>query len=529
VIKKRLLALVMAIAMIFPTPIAAFAADGSGMTSTSAINEEIDVSKWTSDDFTYGSYEKLLYGCDYSRQITIKGVAITGFSETGAQKLAVNKDLVLPAVDDEGVTIVGVAQSAFYNKGLTSVQFPTGMMVDYEDTITSRVTKRGNFVIADNAFANNSLTSVNLPEGVIACLPSAFNNNKITTVKLPRTIWWLETLSFANNRITTVNFPTTCDFQFEMHGMAFAKNFIKSIRLPDFTEVVNKDTFIWNTGCEPIAADAKDSYKKYTVDGTEYDAGVVYMYTDNAELEIKDRIHHTGKETASQHSYVQKLVINDGTPETQNPDMPWNINDFIIEGTVVKGLSESGIAKRATNKNLLIPDITSDWQYITEIASAQDGKNGLFGSETELFDTVELPNELKKIGNFAFQNCGINEVAFPARLEEIGTAAFQNNDLTSVILPDTVTVLGSGAFGDNPLLERISISKGLTEISAGAFGCSDERNYMTNLTSIEIPGSVTSIGANAFAGNNFHNIVVPASVKSIGEYAFSTNNYLKDP
>ena len=55
---------------------------------------------------------------------------------------------------------------------------------------------------------------------------------------------------------------------------------------------------------EPIEATAKDTYKTYTVDGVQHDAGVVYMYTDNAELEGKDRIHHTGKETASQKSYV---------------------------------------------------------------------------------------------------------------------------------------------------------------------------------------------------------------------------------
>jgi hypothetical protein len=79
-----------------------------------------------------------------------------------------------------------------------------------------------------------------------------------------------------------------------MHGMVFAKNFIQSVRLPDYTEVVNKDVFAWNTGKEPIPEDAKSTYKTYSVDGVTYDAGVVYMYTDNAELEGKDRIHHMG-------------------------------------------------------------------------------------------------------------------------------------------------------------------------------------------------------------------------------------------
>ncbi len=538
--KKKLLAFFLSIALVLSTPISAFAdvggADsGSADDKNAAVNEEIDASAldssvWTSEDFTYGSYSKELYGCDYSREITVEGTAITGFSEQGEAKLAENTDLVIPAQDADGNNIVGVAESAFYDKGLTSVTFPTGMMVPYDDTLTHRVTKRGNFVIAENAFAKNELTKVVLPEGVLAVLPSAFNMNKIETVKLPRTIWWLENMAFANNRIVTVNFPTTCDFQLEMHGMTFAKNFIKSVRLPDFTEVVNKTVFVWNTGSESLAENVEnEKYKTYEIDGKTYDAGVVYMYTDNAELEGKDRIHHAGKATASQHSDVQKLIVNDGSEETQNPDQPWTIDDFTVEGTVVTGLSESGVAKRAENKNLVIPDMNKDYEYITEIAAAPAGETGLFATETEKFDTVELPNELEKIGNFAFQNNGLDEVQLPARLKEIGISAFQTNDLTSVILPDTVTVLGGGAFGTNPKLERISLSTGLAEIPAGAFGCSDQKNYMTGLTSIDIPEGITSIGNNAFSGNNFREITLPSTVKTIGNYAFSTKNYLTEP
>lgn len=501
----------------------------NGVVRSDVQEQEIDASVWASEDFTYVSYEKLLYGCDYTRQLTVKGTAISGFSETGTAKLAKNTDLVLPAVDDEGYPIVGVAEKAFEKKGLTSVQFPSGMMVDYDDTITHKVTKRGNFIIAENAFSGNKLTSVSLPEGVIAVLPYAFNNNQIKTVKLPKTIWWLETMAFAQNRITTVNFPTTCDFQLEMHGMVFGKNFIKSIRLPDYTEVVNKDVFAWNTGKEPIAEDAKDTYKTYKIDGVSYDAGVVYMYTDNAELEIKDRIHHTGKSTASQKSDVQKLITNTGTADTQNPDLPWNINDFVIEGTVIKGLSDSGLAKRPVNKDLVLPDFNKDGLYITEIAKAAGGQCGLFGAEGEGFDSVYLPNNLKVIGDFAFQNNGISEVTFPYKLESIGISAFQMNNLTSVILPDTVTSLGGGAFGSNPKLERINLSKGLTEIPAGAFGCSDTKNWMEKLTRIELHEGITSIGKNAFAGNNFSEIVTPSSLKKIDSFAFSTKNYLITP
>lgn len=516
--KKRWLALLLCLIMAISSSII-----------TLAEERTLDASTWMPEDFTYTNYSKLLYGCDYTREFTVEGIAISGFSESGEAKLDKNTDLVIPSVDDKGNTIVGIADSAFKNKGLTSVEFPTGMMIDYDDTVTHVVTKRGNFVIGDSAFANNNLTSVDLPEGVIACLTYAFNNNKIERVELPKTIWWIETMAFAQNRIETVEFPTTCDFQLEMHGLAFAKNFIQSVRLPDYTFVVNKEVFSWNLGMESIPEDAKADYKTYTVDGITYKTGLVYMYTDNAELATKDRIHHVEKATSSQKSYFQKLVVNDGTGGTESENTSWNINDFIVEGTVVMGLSESGIAKRAVNKNLVIPETNSEGEYITEIASAQPGGYGLFATEEEGFDSVYLPDGLKVVGDYAFQSNGLKEITFPAGLTTIGAVAFQNNKITSVVLPNTVTSLGEGAFATNPKLERISLSRALKVIPDGAFGCSDKENRMTNLTSIKLHEGITEIGSRAFAGNNFTEIVLPSTVKTIGEYAFSTKNYLTTP
>ena len=484
--------------------------------------KEITVSgEWDPSDFTYTTMEQTLYGCDYSRQFNVKGVAISGFSVSGSAKLVNNKDLVIPSTDTEGNKLVGIANGAFKKMGIESVTFPTGMMIPYNDTITNRVTKRGNFIIGSQAFANNNLKSVYLPEGVIAVMSSAFAYNELASVTFPKTIWWIETAAFANNKISNLNFPQTCDFQLEMHGQSFYNNQIKSVRLPDFTEVVNKAVFTKNPGMEECPVDAPDKEKEL--------GGVVYMYTDNAELEFKDRIHTIDKTTESTKSWHQKLIVNDGTPETANPDTSsWNINDFTVDGTTVTGLSASGIKKRATNRDLVIPDRNATGEFITEIASSK-GSYGLFGAEGEGFDSVALPNQLVKVGDKAFANNGIKDVSFPAELEEIGMGAFMMNSLSSVILPDTVKKLGNGAFSTNPKIERISLSAGLTEIPDAAFGCSDAKNWMKNLTSIDIPDTITSIGRNAFAGNNFSKIVIPSSVKSIGSYAFSTKNYLKTP
>lgn len=471
---------------------------------------------WTAEDFTYTEMSQTLNGCDYTRQFVVSGRAVAGFSESGKAKLATNKDLVLPSKDTDGTTLMGVADGAFKGQGLTSVTFPTGMMVDYDDTVTHVVTRRGNYIIGFNAFANNNLTNVYLPEGVIAIMSSAFKSNQITNVSIPHTVWWIENSSFAYNNLTTVGFPKTCDFQMQIHAFAFAHNNIKSVRLPDFTEVVEKKVFYWNPGMEACPAEAGADEQEF--------GGVVYMYTDNPNLANMERIHTIDRTAVSQKSWHQKLIVGTA-PEAEGA---WTSSDFTYEGTTITGLSESGIEKRKTNKNLVLPDKNPAGEYITEIAGTQNG-TGLFATEEEGFEYVSFPSHLEKIGDRAFVNNGLTGMdSFPQTLKEIGMASFQQNELTSIILPDSVTTVGGGAFGSNPTIQTIVISKGMTEIAGGAFGCSTGDMWMENLTELVIPDNITKIGQNAFAGNNIKNIVIPASVKEIGKYAFSTKNYLKD-
>lgn len=479
--------------------------------------KEVNTSEsWTAEDFTYTNMSQTLNGCDYTRQFVVSGRAIAGFSESGKEKLASNKNLILPSKDTDGTTLVGVADGAFKGQELTSVTFPTGMMVDYDDTVTHVVTRRGNFIIGSDSFSNNKLTNVYLPEGVIAIMSSAFKNNQISSVSIPHTVWWVENSCFAINNLTTVGFPKTCDFQMQIHALAFAQNNIKSVRLPDYTEVVEKKAFYWNPGMEDCPAEAGEKEQSM--------GGVVYMYTDNPNLANMERIHTIDRTATSQKSWHQKLIVGTA-PEAEGA---WTSADFTYEGTTITGLSDSGLEKRKTNKNLALPDKNTAGEYITEIASTQNG-NGLFATADEGFDYVSFPSHLEKIGDRAFANNGLTGMdSFPQTLKEIGMAAFQQNELTSVILPDSVTTVGGGAFGSNPTIQTIVISKGMTEIAGGTFGCSTADMWMENLTELTIPDNITKIGQNAFAGNNIKKIVIPSSVKEIGKYAFSTKNYLKD-
>ena len=76
----------------------------------------------------------------------------------------------------------------------------------------------------------------------------------------------------------------------------------------------------------------------------------------------------------------------------------------------------------------------------------------------------------------------------------IGNSAFYNSDLTSIAIPESVTSIGGCAFQYCSSLTSITIPESVTSIGYSAFsGCG-------SLTTITIPESVTSIEFNTFSG-----------------------------
>jgi Flp pilus assembly protein protease CpaA len=88
-------------------------------------------------------------------------------------------------------------------------------------------------------------------------------------------------------------------------------------------------------------------------------------------------------------------------------------------------------------------------------------------------------------------------------------------ELTSVTIPNSVTSIGDFAFYFCTELTSVTIPNSVTSIGNSSF------RHCNKLTSIIIPNYVTSIGDCAFAFcNELTSIIIPNSVTSIGNSAF---------
>ncbi len=97
----------------------------------------------------------------------------------------------------------------------------------------------------------------------------------------------------------------------------------------------------------------------------------------------------------------------------------------------------------------------------------------------------------------------------------IGETAFYITDLTSVAFPDSLTSIGDAAFGYN-FLTSVELPNGLTYIGMRAFA-------NNQLTSVVIPDSVTTMEQEAFRDNQLTSVVLSKGLTSISDFAFRGN------
>lgn len=187
--------------------------------------------------------------------------------------------------------------------------------------------------------------------------------------------------------------------------------------------------------------------------------------------------------------------------------------------------------------------------------------------ECSSLETINLPSGITSIGNYAFLECeNLKSVTLPSGLISIGDRAFNSCiSLTSLDLPSSLTTVGEMALAGCPQLTSLTLHSGLTNIKGNnLFGGnmpynnlkdvryiidSDLETYLQSnhpiiydircgikyylndqeITTLEIPSGITSIGDGVFlSSNNLTNLTLSSKITSAGKYAFNNCSNLKD-
>jgi len=131
-------------------------------------------------------------------------------------------------------------------------------------------------------------------------------------------------------------------------------------------------------------------------------------------------------------------------------------------------------------------------------------------------------SKVKTIGNYAFSGTDLSSasIQIPASVQSIGEYAFSNSGLTSVTVPSSVTSLGANCFSNCNKLSTATIEARISSIERDLF------NGCNNLESVTLSDSVTSIGANAFANlSKLSSVSSWSNVTTIGNCAFSATSF----
>lgn len=314
--------------------------------------------------------------------------------------------------------------------------------------------------IPDNLFAGlTALESINIPDTVKSIGKSAFAYcRNLKEVSFPEGLEEIQIEAFSNCiSLKEAKLPKTLQ---KIGGSSFGESGLESVNIPASLDEVLKTAYSAVVNEVTYASYPGPFYKCENLKNVHIDEGVTEI------------IPHLFTRTTG----LEKVILPEG----------------------VKKIGCDAFMGCSSLDEVDFPD------SLTEIDM------NAFAGDISL-KKIELPKNLQKLGEYAFENIGVEEIKIPASLKEAEGDNFSNYYET----PNGKARIAHGPFYRCQNLKKVSFENSLNEIPdflfAGVFA----------LEEIEFNGNINKIGKNSFSGCiNLKEIEFAETVELIDSEAF---------
>ena len=260
-----------------------------------------------------------------------------------------------------------------------------------------------------------------------------------------------------------------------------------------------------------------------------------------AQYETRDISDYIFVRNSGENSYRLYYYLGKETeitiPDTYNNLPVTAIDSSAFEMAEIKkvtlsnsiGVISDGAFKRlATLEEIVIPSSVYEFGMgvfegctnlvkVTLPDSLREIPDDTFNGCTSL-TTVNIPSNVARIGENAFRDCeSLSEITLPDKVSSIGKYAFDNTKIKNFTLPKECETLGDYCFQDCVELESVDWNDICTTVSKSCFdGC-------VKLTKFNFKPCITTLLDSAFRECGFTSIDVPNTVTSVGAHAFREN------
>ena len=368
--------------------------------------------------------------------------------------------------------------------------------------------------IADSAFVNSrNLKNINFPEGLVTIGNQAFQNTGLTEVTLPSSVTMIGN---AFNSCNSLRKITIGDGVTSITKGAF-------VDCKSLSEVIMSNSV---TSIGEMAFKNCVSLAEITLGDSVTVIGEQAFYnTSLKKIKMGAGVTSVGKEAFkfSELAEVEFAVGGTGTAALQS------IGDEAFVGTGITVFEIPETADKITLGSSLFKGCINltELKISSKVASLGNSLDGLVTLDNvtvaEDNENLSVNNGMlcSKDGHVVYCVFGVKEgeLKLPDNVQEIKADAYKGQpDITKVIIPGTIKTIGANAFANcGNLVEVVFIDNApsIESIGNGAF------ENCTSLTNINLPGKLESLGNSVFNGCSALAFVsFGEELKTIGSSAF---------